>query len=220
MPRAITYAILITSILVLMLVAFDMHDRKTGPFANKAKPETVTQTDKNTELKSGSSITNAAKQSMEKTGQTIQDTTSKMRNMAKQVFAKPDSNKAEDNTNDKHEISVDIKGKRSSKGQIIAVLYDDAIAFGQDRYDQAVRTTMISTVDFKDQLQFHGLGSGKYALVVIHDENNNNRFDQSSGHIEGYGYSNNVGKVSPASFNQAAFEVNGNKQLSISLIYH
>ena len=118
------------------------------------------------------------------------------------------------------QITALIKGTRNAQGQIIAQLYDKPGAFNHNRYNQAVSTIVTPAKGFSGELHFRNLTPGRYALVLFHDENNNQIFDETGSFIEGYAYSNNTGKKSPAAFNQAAFTADTNKKLVIRLIYH
>lgn len=150
----------------------------------------------------------------------VEETTKKDTSSTKAQAEVTTTPKAKLTSHSKYEVTADIKGKRTTKGQIIAVLYDDMTAFNQNRHDLAVATIMTPAKGFNGQLRFDNLKAGQYALVLFHDENGNQQFDQTVAHIEGYAYSNNVGKSSMPNFHQAAFEVKADKQLTIHLIYH
>jgi uncharacterized protein (DUF2141 family) len=63
------------------------------------------------------------------------------------------------------------------------------------------------------------LPAGKYAVAVFQDIDNNNKLDRWLGLLpkEPYGFSNNVGKYGPASFDNAAFDLTKDKTISIQL---
>ena len=67
--------------------------------------------------------------------------------------------------------------------------------------------------------EIHGLPKGKYAVAVFQDLDSDNKLDRLLGVLpkEPYGFSNNVGKYGPASFNKAAFELREDKINSIQL---
>lgn len=70
---------------------------------------------------------------------------------------------------------------------------------------------------------FTQLLPGRYAIIVIHDENDNGRLDENALGVptEGYAFSNDArGFLSAASFDAAAIAVgNANFSTSINLIY-
>lgn len=142
---------------------------------------------------------------------------------AKDAIKAPVTKVTDKNSNSnaqKAAVSIQIKGIRTSKGQIIAQLYDDMHAFNNNRYDKALSTITVPAKGFSGSLLFEQLSNKQYALVLFHDENSNNRFDQIGTVLEGYGYSNNVGKTALPNFQQAAFVANKDKSLTINMIYH
>jgi uncharacterized protein (DUF2141 family) len=68
-------------------------------------------------------------------------------------------------------------------------------------------------------LKFADLPDGKYAVQVMHDQNDNNKLDTNFLGIpsEGYGFSNNPKVMRRAHFDEALFEVVGNVTISINL---
>ncbi len=117
-------------------------------------------------------------------------------------------------------IKAQIKGVRNTHGKIIAQLYDKEEAFNNNRYGQAVSSITMLTKSFNGELCFSNIPPAEYAIVLFHDENNNQRFDQTMTLIEGYAYSNNTGKNAPAKFHQAAFGADSDTQQIINMIYY
>ena len=70
--------------------------------------------------------------------------------------------------------------------------------------------------------ELHGLPAGEYAVAVYQDLDSNNKLDRFLGLIpkEPYGFSNNVAKFGPASFEKAAFTLNADKNITIRLNSH
>ena len=66
------------------------------------------------------------------------------------------------------------------------------------------------------------LPDGEYAIALMHDENANDEFDmdESGMPLEGWGFSNNpVPNMGPATWSEAAFDIEGDKSLSIDMLY-
>lgn len=147
--------------------------------------------------------------------QTLTPTTAK-----KDITTEPKTDKAVTTDSEKVTVVAEIKGLRTTQGQIIAQLYDDLNAFNNYRDDQAVATIMTPSKGFSGELRFDNLAKKKYALVLFHDANSNQKFDQNGAIMEGYAYSNNVGKTSLPNFHQAAFSADKDQTLIINLIYH
>lgn len=66
------------------------------------------------------------------------------------------------------------------------------------------------------------LPEGTYALTMFHDEDNDDEMDRKwyGPPKEGYAFSNNfTSNIRPARFNDASFELNGDKTLEIEMVY-
>ena len=61
----------------------------------------------------------------------------------------------------------------------------------------------------KVAITFKNVEPGEYAIMVVHDENNNNSmdFDSNGMPAESYGMSNNPMSFGPPQFNDAKFEI-------------
>ncbi|WP_415900612.1 DUF2141 domain-containing protein [Neptuniibacter sp. QD48_11] len=200
MIRAIIYAVLVCAIMTIGLVALDL---------NKDKPISVAPEKKE--------LSEADKQ-LTKKAVAIQIKAAKTK--ADQVNPQQVSQKTTSIT-----LTALIKGLRNDKGQIIAQLFDNPNAFNNNHFDQAVRTLVIPAKDFSGELSFNQLPRGEYALVLFHDENSNQQFDQTGSLIEGYAYSSNLSKnvaakTAVVTFRDAAFRAESDKKLNISLLYH
>ena len=108
-------------------------------------------------------------------------------------------------------IHVHIHGIRNAQGTIKAVLYgpnpQEFLVKGKKadkEREPAEEGSMTLCVAARKQ--------GQYAVVVYHDENDNRKFDRNWIGLptEGFGVSNNPSLFfAPPSFEEAAFEVNG-----------
>jgi len=118
-------------------------------------------------------------------------------------------------------LNLTIKGTRNQRGQIIVQIYDDPKAFNTLQYDQALHTLVVPLKGFNGHINFADLTPGSYAVSLMHDENQNQLFDTQGNFLEGYAYSNNVGKTKTATFAQAQFDIKQvNKKLVLNMIYH
>ena len=70
-----------------------------------------------------------------------------------------------------------------------------------------------------EKFEIHGLPKGQYAIAVYQDKDSDNKLDRWFGILpkEPYGFSNNVGKYGPVSFDNAAFELIEDKTITIQL---
>lgn len=104
-------------------------------------------------------------------------------------------------------VTVTIENVMSNEGVILASLHNsDTFMKGAgliDLTDQAKKGEMTLT--------FENVQPGSYAIMVLHDKNENNRMDfQANGMPkENYGMSNNEMTMGPPTFADAKFEVAG-----------
>ena len=115
----------------------------------------------------------------------------------------------------KTDIQIKIKGIKTKEGKLLIGLYNSDKEFPKGKVYRKVevtpeKNTLIYT--FKD------VDKGKYAVAVLHDENNNGKMDIGMlGPKEAYGFSNDArGVLSPPSFDKASFIVDG-KEKNIEL---
>ena len=126
------------------------------------------------------------------------------------------------------ELRLTIKGVRSDSGEILVALYDNADGFRRAIANAAKRGLMpdsgrligtaIRAQGGTQSTVFTQLPPGRYAMIVIHDENDDGRLDTQT---EGYGFGNDArGFLSAPSFDAAAITVgNGDVSTSITLVY-
>ncbi len=108
-------------------------------------------------------------------------------------------------------VHVHIQGIRNANGTMKAVLYgpgpETFLVKGKKadkERERAEKGSMTLCVAARER--------GPYAVVVYHDENDNHKFDRNwiGLPIEGFGVSRNPTLfLAPPSFEEAAFEVNG-----------
>ena len=123
-------------------------------------------------------------------------------------------------SNDAGTLKVEIAGLRSSKGVVLVTLFKEGKGY-PDEPEKAFKKTKISIVDNKASIDFTNIPAGEYAIVVLHDENNNLKMDKNLGiPKEGYGFSNNVmGLMGPPSFSKASFKFEGKQVVEIKMRY-
>ncbi len=120
-------------------------------------------------------------------------------------------------------IHVRVLNIRNSLGTVDCALFDSPSGFPTDTLRSAIRLTAMKVPERTAHCDFEEVPPGKYALVVLHDENMNGRIDYNWLGVprEGYGFSNDArGTLGAPSFAQAAFVYDGKTlDLSISLRY-
>jgi uncharacterized protein (DUF2141 family) len=121
---------------------------------------------------------------------------------------------------DAADLRLTITGIRSDVGEILIALYDNAAGFNTAIANAGTRGLMpdggrligtaIRAKRGSQSTVFTQLAPGRYAVVVIHDENDNGRLDKNALGMptEGYGFGNNArGLLSAPSFNAASITI-------------
>lgn len=115
---------------------------------------------------------------------------------------------------EKGTISVSITNVRSSEGVIRACLTPLAKGFPQCKAGDG---SITRTVPAKStaSVTFSGVAPGRYAIALLHDENNNGKADRALMMMptEGFGFSRDAKvRMGPPKFDDAAFDVTADKQ--------
>jgi uncharacterized protein (DUF2141 family) len=119
-------------------------------------------------------------------------------------------------------LVININGFRNDKGVAGAAIFRSRDGWPED----SAKAYKLGDTLIKSNhavLRFDNLPLGRYAVVVIHDENSNKRLDRNLLRVpkEGFGFANNphVGLTAP-SFNAAAIDVRCPQTvIQIHLIY-
>ena len=131
------------------------------------------------------------------------------------------------------ELRLTIKGVRSDKGELLIALYDNADGFKSAIANAATRGllpdsgrligTAIRAQRGTQSTVFTQLPPGRYAIIVIHDENDNGRIDKNAWGVptEGYGFGNNAQEfLSAPAFDAAVVAIrDADVSTSITLDY-
>lgn len=119
-------------------------------------------------------------------------------------------------------LTVDVSGLRNSKGTVQFALYNREDAFPDEHYKKYFKKLTGKIVNGTSTITFKNLPEGKYAVSILHDENNDGKIKK--GIIlpkEGIGFSNyeSIGFSNRPSFTKASFIVLKDKMIKINLIY-
>ena len=118
------------------------------------------------------------------------------------------------------DISVEVTNIVRENGTIKIGLYKKAENFTSTSKFYKNQTVEIKSNSVK--LVFKNIPNGTYAISLFHDENENSKLDKNFLGIptEGYGFSNNIRHLlRGANFEEASFELNSDKNLSIEMGY-
>ena len=121
-------------------------------------------------------------------------------------------------------LKVSITGLRNNKGSVIMGFYNNDKAFEDETPLFTKLESKASTVNHVLTLNYTGIKPGTYGIVLLDDENNNNKMD--FGWIlpeEGYGFSNywhtSLTKPKVAKFSFTISNANENKAVEIKVKY-
>jgi len=119
-------------------------------------------------------------------------------------------------------ISVNVGPLRNSKGSLVCRLHASAEGFPRTGTGIVARRVRIAGASAR--CVFDNVAPGTYAVVVLHDENDNRQCDRNRLGIplEGYGVSNNhTYAMSAPTWQESKFVVEGGKErvLAIALRY-
>ena len=119
-------------------------------------------------------------------------------------------------------IHVDVSGLRTNNGQVMCSLYASGESFPKND-NKAMAHAKSAISNGEGVCEFIGIGPGRYAIAVFHDENSNGKLDANFLGIprEGVGASNNAkGHFGPPKYEDAAFQCTGGRiDMKIAVAY-
>ena len=118
-------------------------------------------------------------------------------------------------------LTVSVSGIRSDAGVVHVVVYNDAQSFSEVSIAGIVTFATENVQSGALDVTFTGLSAGTYALMLHHDENQNDELDVSRGlPLEGWSFSNNVGAEDMPTFEEASFVIENNSvHQSVTMLY-
>jgi len=111
-------------------------------------------------------------------------------------------------------IEITIDNVTSNEGKVILGLHtSDTFMVAQ-----GVKSAESKITDGKVTVTFEGVQPGTYAIIALHDVNENGRMDFEANGMpkESYGTSNNPMAYGPPQFSESKFEV-GNEKLAMNI---
>lgn len=116
----------------------------------------------------------------------------------------------------KYSVTVTVKSIQQRAGKMLATISNDANSFPQSG---GIKTaTAEVTKEGEIILKFDELLEGKYAIVLYQDLNADNKLDMNGQMpAEPFGFSNLTMLMGPPNFEQCAFDLHENKNITISL---
>ena len=119
-------------------------------------------------------------------------------------------------------VVIDISNLRSTKGVVLACMTTNSKVFPRCREDKNSYRAVVKAGAAK-KLVFKNVKPGRYAIALLHDENNNGKADRAFGMMpkEGFGFSRDAKvRMGPPNFKSAAFDyAGGGKAMKIKMRY-
>lgn len=119
-------------------------------------------------------------------------------------------------------LTIEVKELRNSTGTVLFALYNREDAFPDEHYKKYLKKLTGKIVKGNSSVTFENLPAGKYAVNILHDENNDGKIKK--GLIlpkEGIGFSNyqSIGLSNKPAFSKASFQLQSDKIVKIKIIY-
>lgn len=117
-------------------------------------------------------------------------------------------------TQDGKSITVTVSNIRNSNGKVALALHNGDTFMKTD----AIQSTESPITNGEVTVTFTNVTSGEYAVLVLHDENENRKMDYDANGMpqEAYGTSGVTSRFGPPTYNDAKFNLN-NEDLSLSI---
>ena len=119
-------------------------------------------------------------------------------------------------------LTIEVGGLRNSNGTVLFALYNREDAFPDEHYEKYYKKLTGMIVNGTSSVMFEDLPAGKYAVNILHDENNDGKIKK--GMIlpkEGIGFSNyeSIGLSNRHSFTKASFNLHSDMKIKVKIIY-
>jgi len=121
-----------------------------------------------------------------------------------------------------YDLTINVNALRNSTGSVVFALYNREDAFPDEHYKKYLRKMTGEIVNRSSTVTFENLPAGRYAVNILHDENQDGRINR--GLLmpkEGIGFSNfqSVGFSNRPSFLKASFDLLSDKHVMVKIIY-
>ena len=121
-----------------------------------------------------------------------------------------------------YSLTVEVNGLQNSKGIVQFALYNKDGTIPDEDYKKCCKILKEKIQNGSSKVTFSNLPLGKYAVNILHDENENGEIDKGFIlPIEGVGFSNyqSIGLTNRPNFSKASFELSSDKKIEVKVIY-
>lgn len=119
-------------------------------------------------------------------------------------------------------LIIKVEGLRNSEGVVQFALYNRDDTIPDENFKQYYKMGTSNIDDGSATFTFSDLPSGRYAINILHDENENGKIDKGLFlPKEGIGFSNyeSINLMNRPKFSKASFELNNDITKLIKIIY-
>ena len=119
-------------------------------------------------------------------------------------------------------LTVEVNDLRNSEGTVLFALYNRKDAFPDEHYKKYFKKLTGKIVNGTSLVTFENIPVGKYAVNILHDENNDGKIKKGLiMPIEGIGFSNykSIGLSNKPTFSKASFDIQSDKKIKVNIIY-
>ena len=121
-----------------------------------------------------------------------------------------------------YSLTVEVKELQNSKGVVQFALYNKDGTIPDEHYKKCCKILKEKIQNGTSKVTFSNLPVGKYAVNILHDENENGEIDKGFVlPIEGVGFSNyqSIGLTNRPNFSKASFELKSDRKIAVKVIY-
>jgi len=121
-----------------------------------------------------------------------------------------------------YSLTVEVSDLHNSKGVVQFALYNKDGTIPDEDYKNCCKILKEKIHNGSSKITFSNLPQGKYAVNILHDENENGEIDKGFFlPIEGIGFSNfqSIGFSNRPNFSKASFDLNCDKKIAVKVIY-
>lgn len=119
-------------------------------------------------------------------------------------------------------LTINVEKLRNSKGVVQFALYNKDGSIPDENFKKCFKMLKANIINGSSIITFNNIPIGKYAVNILHDENNNGKIDKGFiMPIEGIGFSNfkTIGLSNKPSFSKASFDFNTDKSIKVAIVY-
>lgn len=121
-----------------------------------------------------------------------------------------------------YSLTAEVKELQNCKGVVQFALYNKDGTIPDEHYKKCCKILKEKIQNGTSKVTFSNLPVGKYAVNILHDENENGEIDKGFIlPIEGVGFSNyqSIGLTNRPNFSKASFELSSDKKITVKVIY-